>query len=481
MQLLHSLTDATPETRLLLMVWAARLGFDYQVGTREALANALSTSKRSLGIALEYLEQEGYLWKIRSPSERLKTDKSKVRFDYALTRECRNLWSKDYKTCVWKDELIAILKGKSVLDGLPADKSSKLTINARLVWVVFLMQSNNARYVVGMDDLSLCKLTGMTVTALRRAINELVRKGVIAVEANGVKRNGLFPDLAPIYKMQRQQPETKLVKLGVALEYRRIVPLRCISQLITYHNYVNKRRNQKFANKEFPSQISVLSNEQYFELAEVLSGKKFITWIHHLCLSNILSLVPVYAFAQTESNKPERVVQAEIEKQLYFLLSQALRGSQPIFGFTPILRNKQDIDPTKEQLEPLKHYLFNAVIEESFGIIQELAIHWKLFVECMGSDGRIVGYNFKERMISINRQTEAEELELSDAVTEDSNTQSNLALSVSCVLTVMVPNTESYGDSMVHGGQLLTQNAKLKHPSVEHVEQLIIGTSKGLF
>lgn len=128
MQLLLSMTGATPETRLVLLTWAVRLGRDFQSGSRDALAKALSVSKRKLGIALQYLEQEGYLWKIRSPLERQKDDKSKLRFDYALSTECIRMWRECLEACSWQDELESVLRVESLAETSSAVTSATLHV-----------------------------------------------------------------------------------------------------------------------------------------------------------------------------------------------------------------------------------------------------------------------------------------------------------------------------------------------------------------
>ena len=112
MQLLFSMTGATPETRLILITWLVRLGANFQSGSRDTLAKALGVSKRNLGIALEYLVREGYLWKIKSHLGQLERSNSKIRFDYAVTNECLKMWGECFLSSDWQAELISVLCGK---------------------------------------------------------------------------------------------------------------------------------------------------------------------------------------------------------------------------------------------------------------------------------------------------------------------------------------------------------------------------------
>lgn len=471
MQLLLSLTNATPETRLVLITWAVLLGKNFQAGSREVLATALGVSKRNLGIALEYLEQEGYLWKIKSPLERQEGDKSKVRFDYALSTECWEMWSALFDSCVWQNELISVLAKTSLVDSDSTGKPIRLSTNSRLVWAALVMRSNTSRYVLGSDDVLICRLTGITQVNLLRAAKDLAVKGVISIAANNVKKDKLHPYLPPIYKLQRQDPGTKIIKLGVTLSRNSLLPLRCISKLVSYY-----QRACKLSEGRYPIQDTPLSNEQLFKLSTFFVDKDLRGWIHQLYLSSIFSFLPISVSTVREEHQSGQEACNSILYQLRCRLSDALFSSQSIFPLADILT--QDKPSSVDEIEILKSYLLDIVSQETWSAVQELTDSWRLFNECIGKDARIVDHKYREQMLSIsNPRTVAEDEVPNDSNDETHKTTLDMNWSASCVLYVMVPDTNSYADCMVLGDQLLTSSMDVKHQKVHHVQQLICGNA----
>lgn len=469
MQLLLSMSCATPETRLILLTWAARLGDNFQSGTREALALALGVSKRHLATALEYLEQEGYLWKIKTPFKRPEGDKSKVRFDYALSKDCWRMWIDSLATCAWHDELVSVLNGKSLAETQSTKSTAGLNVNARLVWAVLLIQSNNGRYVIGRDDSSICQLTGISKLALLRSINSLVRKEVITIVANGVERSKLLPYLPPIYKLQRQQPNTKVIKFGVPLSDTFIIPLRCISRLTTYY-----KRACKLPKGKYPNQNTLLNDQQYFQLSEFFQSKALVRWIDHFCLSTIISLTPWHVSSNDHANRTTREVSDELR---FKIMATYLDGFGD--GWHSLTSSDYADDNTitasnSTEMDILKNYLLEALTDESMDLILELSRSWRLFVECMGENGRIVDYRQRDRMVSIGHQLVHQNID-----SEDEEQKLNVLADqfTSCVLTIVVPDSNSYSDCMALRDCLLTSNINLKHSRINHVQHLIHGAN----
>lgn len=116
------------------------------------------------------------------------------------------------------------------------------------------------------------------------------------------------------------------------------------------------------------------------------------------------------------------------------------------------------------------------VSQETWSAVQELTAPWRLFNECIGKDGRIVDHKHRELMLSIsNPRTVAEDEVPNDSNDETHKTTLDMNWSVSCVLYVIVPDTNRYADCMVLGQQLLTSSMDIKHQEVHHVQQLISG------
>ena len=469
MQLLFSMTGATPETRLILITWLVRLGANFQSGSRDTLAKALGVSKRNLGIALEYLVREGYLWKIKSHLGQLERSNSKIRFDYAVTNECLKMWGECFSSSDWQAELISVLCGKSLWDSRVKGNVSRLTINARLVWAILLMQSDKSRYVIGLDDSSLSRTMGITELAFRKAINMLVVEGMITIVANGIQQSKLHPYLPPIYKLQRQDPETKVIKLGVTLSRHSLLPLQCISMLVSYYQRACKLREGRY-----PIQNTPLSNEQLFKLSTFFVDKDLLGWIHHLYLSSIFSLLPIYVSTVREEHQSKQEDSNSLQRQLRSRLSDALFSCQSIFPLAHTFT--QDELSSVDEIGTLKSYLLDIVSQETWSAVQELTAPWRLFNECIGKDGRIVDHKYREQMLSIsNPRTVAEDEVPNDSNDETHKTTLDMNWSVSCVLYVIVPDTNRYADCMVLGQQLLTSSMDIKHQEVHHVQQLLSG------
>lgn len=119
MFLLHSLTGATPETRLVLLAWAARFGTNFQSGKKDVFAAELGVSNRHLRMALEFLVREGYIWEIKRFIKRPLESKSDVRFDYGLTTRTWLMWNDFLVTCSWAEELTFALFDSGLQEVLP--------------------------------------------------------------------------------------------------------------------------------------------------------------------------------------------------------------------------------------------------------------------------------------------------------------------------------------------------------------------------
>jgi hypothetical protein len=469
MQLLFSMSFATPETRLVLLTWAVRFGHNFQSGTRDVLAQDLGVSKRNLGTALEYLEQEGYLWKIKSPFKRQEHDKSKVRFAYVLSADCWRMWKDCFTACSWSDELVSVLSGKSLAEVQSTEKSAGLNVNARLVWAVLLMRSNSGRYVIGSYDSSLCLLTGLEKSALTRAINSLVRKGVITIVAGGVKQNKLFPYLPPIYKMQQQQPGTKILKFGVPLSNSFMIPLRCISRLVSFY-----RRACKLPAGQYPKQGSELSSEQYFQLSKFFSSQALAMWTHHVCLSTIISSIPVCVSTNADGNRKKREIINELRSEIMATYLQNFGCDWLPISFPDYAHGNKVRAVRPTEIDILRDYIFEVLIAESVSLVLELSDSWRLFVECMGGNCRIVDYQIRERMVSINSQSVVDK---SSCEGKDENVADLVDIFTPCVLTVIVPDSDSYSHCMALGESLFMSNSNIKHPKVRHAQHLIYGSN----
>ncbi|EGM75902.1 hypothetical protein Rhein_3894 [Rheinheimera sp. A13L] len=215
MNVLSTMTGATPETRLILITWAARFGMSFQAGTRAKL-DAFALSTRNVKEALEYLVREGYFWQARSLSSSALKVKTKDSFDYGLTIEGWSLWCKSLDNCpVWAMEICHLLANSNLTNSEFRDSSKPMKVSILLVWAVLVSKANQAGYVVGFESLELQKMLGMPRARIDRSISTLVKAGFISLVAPGVARSVLFDPLKPIYKIHPTRPDKKTIKLGV--------------------------------------------------------------------------------------------------------------------------------------------------------------------------------------------------------------------------------------------------------------------------
>lgn len=449
MNLLESMTGASPETKLILLTWLTRLGPGFHSRTMTDFESTLGVPKRYLGRALNYLTTEGYLNKIKYPLVPSKEKIPRVRFSYALSNECLYMWEQCLAAYFWQRELIGVLNGASLAGESSAKRPKVITINTRLVWAAFLMRSNSARYVFGSDE-SFCQLMGMKGVTFRKAIKALADIGVITIAANGVNRSKLHCSLSPIYKIPYLYSNTKHIKLGLGNAISGTLSLRCVSDLV--NSYRSKCRQ---SNGPSPNQNLYLTDLQYFQLSEFFSCNKLVSWINHFYLSTIFCLLPTFSTLSLGHGLDSRT--EELRKQFYNSLSYGLFNYQII----PFLPNVAISDQDTDHIEVFRRYLLDTLVEELLNKIFELNDSWRLLVECMGREGLIVDYQIGETMISKSKPLiKGDELE----------SDSKMNFYTRYVLTLLVPNSDQYCDCMILGKQLLTSNSSLKHEKVEHVE-----------
>lgn len=454
MQLLLSMTNASPAIKLILLTWVTKLGDQFQHGELDALAKALGVSKRHLVQALDYLVQEGYLWQVKSTLNSSSGKKSRALFDYALSRECKEIWAR-CTSFIWQNELIEVLSKTSFLERISTENPLTINTNTRLIWAVLLLQSNQARYVIGLNTTSIEQITGMSQVAIRRAINWLVAHGVIGIMAKEVNRNKILPDLAPIYKMKGQQSDTKIIKFGISSSEMLSVTFPGIYQLIRA-----SRGLYKFSSRT----STLLTEQQYIYLSKIFKNKRFVIWVHHLCISSVLSLVPVYTSKLNGDNQLSLEENKDIKYQLYDMLTHALFDAQTLpFNNTPKLYQcdkELDLD-----VYAMQQYLVDALTKDSLFVIQKLSSPWQLFIESVGNKGHIVDYIAKERI----RFTPENELNI------EGKSANEIVYKVSpLVLTVMVPNVKNYDNCVEFAHEILTVNTQIQHSKVKHVQHLSI-------
>lgn len=483
MQLLNSMSGASPETRLVLLTWAFCLGTDFQSMTRGDLAAALGVSTRHLGVALEYLVREGYLWKIKSPFKRSVGEERKVRFDYGLTPAAW-LMGRDWVSaeCMWKDEINYVLCLPQSVDETASEKFAAITTQMRLVWIALLLSSNEAGYVVGLDSLALSKMLGMTNEQFRRAVQALSRKGIVSVAANQLARTTLFGPMYPIYKLHPQSTKSKVIMLGVALGDMQLDPMRFLSDLTNYY----RRAAKGYGKRKLPIQGSYLLDEQYFELAKYFRNPRLQALVYHACMSIILSVTPSYIANLKTSDSPKEVHQDSPEQATQVnqtrgceeaALSELVKSilvhgvfCQDLMSFAKASdETGEDKLTNVDEVDILRQFTLSELTREVVNLIQQLSQQWRFFVDCIGGAVRLLDHQRHYCMRTVlPRQNNLVEEKLET----DPRDQEYDKL-VSCVFEVLVPNTKEYGDCMIVGDELFTANSSVTYSKTRKVDRLI--------
>ncbi|MCE9679190.1 hypothetical protein LZP69_08385 [Shewanella sp. AS1] len=358
--------------------------------------------------------------------ERQFGDKSRVRFAYSLTPECWSMWCQFHESFVGLDELTCALRGETSADKASSERNTAISTNMRLVWAALLIQ-NHGGYFIGCNIELTSKLLGMTELTFRKTIKLLIRRSVISTVVDGVKRNAFFERLLPIYKISPQSSRRKVIKLGVSLSNDSFIPFRLISELREFYRRVKKSGQQD----KYPEQTSNLSNEQYFELAEVFSDKQLVLYVSHLSLSAILSLVPMYANHLNEVSGPKVERSNFLAQQVRGMLRHGLLCEQ----LPADADADADADPDRQKQ---KEYIIVALANEVDMVILELAKWWRDYLDKFGLHIQLHGYLPNHFMVSV----------------PPPHPPLPVAM-MSCVLEAFVPDNENFYDCMLLDDRLL--------------------------
>lgn len=466
MLLLNSMTGATPEIRLVLLAWAAHFGNSYQSGEMNEFASTLKVSKRHIRSALKYLVREGYIWKCKSIVEQHGVKKSKLRFDCGLTDECWKMWSELAASCKWMDELRFALLDAGKDGTYQSGQPTVISESMRLVRAALLIMSNNAGYVIGCNSKVLCKKLGMSEAKLRQTIDKLAKANSITIAAKGVGRSDLLNRILPIYQIRPQIPAMCAIKLGVSLSRLHLLPLQFTGNLDLFYRRVLALKQTK--KNSYPNQNSLLSNEQYWSLSKRFNNKELTDSIHHMCMSTVLSLVPLYVSGSLSKRltKPEAI--DALKARVTLLLSEGfLYEPQAV----PKVRNSKQKD-----IDTLKDFTFHALTEEVVNLILELSKSWLLFKNVYGDSAKLIDYLPNHQMVAI--ATEINEMVAHQQCKDDQDVQQDIVNDINtivfCVLSVSIPKQVKDDDCMILGRKLLTVNSRVEDVRIQRIKRLIL-------
>ncbi|WP_345843149.1 hypothetical protein [Shewanella algae] len=471
MQLLYSMTGASPETRLLLLAWVLGLGASVQSLTKDGLAETLNVPKRHLGDALDYLVLEGYLWRVKSRCKPSGQKRMRIRFNYGLTPEAWKMgfeWAAE--KCIWRDEIDYVLGLPQSVKGLGAGKTVTITPQTRLVWIALLLEANLAGYVIGCDFGALSRMLGMSEEQFHRGARALSRKGFLSIAANHAARTHLFEPMPPVYKLQPQSRRWKVIKLGVSLGDSQLIPLRFLFKLGDFYRKAAKRSRSG----RLPIQSSNLSDERYFELSKIFHNPKLCVLVQQVCLSTIFSLASSSIDSkpdvrQDEINQAKNSANEELRKQVRELLSTILPFSD--LKSLPTVEKNQEPDKSSdaESVGLLGEFTLSELTSEVANLIEVIAKRLRTFTDCFGTDPRVLNHYPRMMMRTM--------LSRQDNPTDGSQLKGMTGQEpdyvVNCVLDFLVPNDKKFADCLILGDVLYTANSRVTHPNISQVEQLI--------
>ncbi|MGI2259399.1 hypothetical protein [Shewanella sp. GXUN23E] len=449
MDLLQSMTGADSATKLVLLAWCASFGCDWILGRRKVIAEELGVSQRQLIVALEYLEKEGYFWKIKSAVKYKKGEKDRPQFEYSLSPESWLLWQNFRAEICWADEFEYALVAAHHSPSKGQGKTAPLTWAMRLVWAALLKCSNQAGYAVGVDSQRFAQHLNLSDTQLRRATKGLVSRGIVYV-TSGLPPTVVTPRLGAIYRIYPQCSDQKVINLGVNVDGHYLTPFRFFRELVAYHDKAAKTPERLPCARDAMS----LSDEQYFELAEIFCSNKrrLAIYIHHLGLTVIWELLSEFGALKKDGSLstagdgqiefPLEEIQSLVQFKLCKVLSMELETSV----------GDGDVDTEKgtDGDQFLKGFFIYKLVEEVVWKLWELSRQWREFIDLFGSNIQLVGHLPAQVMVATVGCSDALETD------NDSKAKGERTMVSTCVLQVSVPNAEQYADTMVFSGEVFS-------------------------
>lgn len=467
------MTNATPHTRLMLLTWIERFELQIKFNDREGLAKEMGMSKHLMGAAIDYLVREGYLWKMRNSYKAAPEGKYDLRFEYGLTQESRQLWHKTRGACVIPNELSYVLCCVGLGNLTLSDKPVVITANMILVWISLILKANQSGYIVGFDSQVAGKTLGMTEVTFRKNIRLLIQVGYILNLSNGVRSTKLYDYLSPIYKINFQQSDCKIVKLGVTLSDGFIGVLRFIKKLQIFYSKTSKSgKIIRYAPND-----SMLEDEQYFELSKVFSNKKLAKFVQQLCLWIVFSTVPEYdsVTGGPLTSSQDGASKASCEYLNLFVRQKLEEGLTNVRMFDSVVcRQNESNDFLSDDVVLLKYYTLDTLSRELVGVIEQLAKQWKVFSAIFGERVKLTGYLPGYIMLApipktkgLGSKTACKGEAGEDIINSEYSKNQSSELWTSNVLTVHVPDNDKYYDCMVLGDELLTANSRVDDSKME--------------
>lgn len=459
MNVLKTMTGATPETRLMLLQWAYQNVGRAVIGDMQYLSALFQIPKRMVANGLHYLVQEGYMAKLPNINVTDSKTKHGPRFQFQLTSEGYRLCINTLDACDFREELGHVL----------FDKSLKLPRQGiRLQWACLVLLANKAGYVIGYGSQVFKQMSGLTDKQLRQNMTFLQKNGVASVVAAEVATSALFDDFPPIYQFHSHSAALSCVNFGVPVQQDHLKKFKFLSDVTSFNHKFQRRIKPVLV----PLQFSVLDDERYLELSKGFLDVKLRVYVHHLCISTVLSWVFHETVLSMSRDQNHRNV---LQKLIRNNLAQGL-GVQGHLSVVPIdmSSNIDEQKPVEDPTIELINYVLDTLTEELMFKILELSQYSKIFTQIYGSPQRLIGW-LPEHFMFAKPTTFVSEVEGEGEQSSSQTAQlyDKVEMFTTFVLKVWQPVSIDAKDSMVFGDEIMTNNSRLNNPKLIQVNEIL--------
>ncbi|ACK44909.1 hypothetical protein Sbal223_0375 [Shewanella baltica OS223] len=443
MNLLHSMKNATSDSKLLLLRWAASIEFlkkAYNIDPLLApmepkqLAQTFGLTERRVKSALTYLVQEGYVDKY--PNRYLKRDGVLgPRFEYFLTDATWRGWNELLGECLFKNEFIHALLDKNTT--FPQQEF-------RLLWAALVLLADRFGYVVGYSETELKKMLGMSDKEFKLSIQAIKRTDGVCMLAREVSRTALFTRLPAIFQIRTKSYTGQPVRLGVPLPFDFFRQFDFLNKFSIYQRRSRKHR----ALRKFAPQNSELTDEQYFNLSKIFTNKKLYAYTHHFCMLIVCSLSQELTTADLCNYKClEQRVRSELDKGF----------NQAMFAETTSVSDERS--KSNSDLSLLREFTFEIMSREIADKITLLGKQLNRFLSISGGSINLMFFLPKQHMfltfLESEEQSKIEDEDRSQFEQGDYNLRKKQDLKLTALM-LYVTSSKQLKDCTVYGEKILT-------------------------
>ena len=446
---LESMTDAPPETRLLLLQWANLQDGLFIGGDIQDLSELFKMPKRTITAGLHYLVQEGYMSKFPNLDVSPSPDKPRPRFHFQLTIEGYRRSQDTLAACGFHEELRYVLFGTSLK--LPRQ-------GIRLQWACLVLLANKAGYAIGYSTETLKKWSGLSDKQLEQNWNFLVKAGAISLVAKEVKNSDFFVALPTMYKIRPRSVALNCVNFGVPVQQNHLQEFNFLRDVISFNH---KFQQQQQKQQQIPLQNSVLDDKSYLAMAKGFLDPRLRVYIHHLCVSTVLLGLSHEKVLDTSQD----ILKNEtLQRFIRSALEYGLCMPESLVISAKGLHSNDDNDQqlTENDTAQLIDFALKALTDELMFKIAEFAPFLRLFVREYKLFPNFVGWLPGHSMHStrtiklakIEKKSEQTEPLVGDDLSSEQQSREEREFTT-FVLQLWLPTSAKVKDSMAQGDQIL--------------------------